>query len=69
MASLVLFLSLFVRPKIGIQVSNVAASSSDIMEDASTWHLRWAEEKENNVLEDTMGEKILHEPRVSINYI
>ncbi|KAL2952425.1 hypothetical protein AAZX31_19G110500 [Glycine max] len=67
MASLVLLLSLFVRPKIRSQVSTVAASSSDIKEDTSTWHVKWEKQRENNDrdngLEDIMGEKILQEPR------
>ncbi|KAG4912826.1 hypothetical protein JHK82_053407 [Glycine max] len=73
MASLVLLLSLFVRPKIRSQVSTVAASSSDIKEDTSTWHVKWEKQRENNDrdngLEDIMGEKILQEPRVCIHLI
>ncbi|KAH1257866.1 hypothetical protein GmHk_03G007739 [Glycine max] len=59
MASLVLPLSLFVRPNIRNQVSTVAASSSDIKEDTSTWHVRWEKQRENddldNGLEDIIG--------------
>lgn len=73
MASLVLLLSLFVRPKIRNQVSTLGALSLDINEDASNWHVRWEKEKESNDgkngLEDIMGEKILQEPRVSISLI
>ncbi|KAG5054949.1 hypothetical protein JHK85_007459 [Glycine max] len=41
------------------QVSTVAASSSDIKEDTSTWHVRWEKQRENddldNGLEDIIG--------------
>ncbi|KAK7396071.1 hypothetical protein VNO78_16815 [Psophocarpus tetragonolobus] len=70
MASLVLILSLFVRPKIRDPVATVAASSSEINEDESTWHVGWEKQRENNNgLVDVMGEKIMQEPRVSIHLI
>lgn len=72
MASLVLLLSLFVRPKIKSHASNVIAASSDTIEDASSLH-GWAKHSESNgcdnELEEIMGEKILQEPRVCIDLI
>ncbi|KAJ1392394.1 hypothetical protein SESBI_35846 [Sesbania bispinosa] len=70
MASLVLFLSLILRPKIRNHASTVTAASLDIMDDASHLHGKWAEQNKNNEFEEIMGEKILHhEPRVRIYLI
>ncbi|KAK8473301.1 hypothetical protein PHAVU_001G100800 [Phaseolus vulgaris] len=72
MASILLLLSLFVRPKNISQVSIVADSSSDINQDTSDWHVGWKKLRENDLdigLEDIMGEKILQEPKVSIHLI
>jgi len=73
MASILLLLSLFVRPKISSQVSTVADYSSDINQDTSGWHVGWKKQRENSDLEigleDIVGEKILQEPRVSIHLI